>query len=76
MFDVCLLFSTKPGQNIVWKKNLEGNWTWGYNVILHVITIHFPQTIKANGFSLSKVQGPPQTFFAPQYPFWMDVLKQ
>ncbi len=56
------------------KKNLDGNWTWGYNVMLDILAIHFPQIMKANGFSLSKVQGPPQTFFAPQHHFWKDFL--
>ncbi len=59
MFDVYLLFSTKPSRTLCENKNLEGNWTWGYNVISYAFAIHFPQTIKANGFSLSKVQGPP-----------------
>jgi len=34
-----------------------------------ILAIHSPQIIKANGFSLSKVQGPPQIIFAPQHPF-------
>jgi hypothetical protein len=54
MFDAYLLFSTKPSRTLCENKNLEGN-----NVILDAFIIHFPQTIKANGFSLSKVQGPP-----------------
>jgi len=37
--------------------------------MLDILTMHFPQIIKVNGFSLSKVKGPPQTFFAPQHPF-------
>jgi hypothetical protein len=37
--------------------------------MLDILAIHFPQIMKANGFSLSKVQGPPQTFFAPQHHF-------
>lgn len=39
------------------------------NEIPYALTIYSPQTLKASGFSLSEVQGLPQTFFILQHPF-------
>jgi hypothetical protein len=57
MFDVCLLFSTKPSRTSCEKKILK-EIEHG-DIMSNVLAILFPQTIKANDFSLSKVQGPP-----------------
>ncbi len=42
-------------------------------IILNILTTHF-QIVKANDFSLLKVQDFPQTSFVPHQPFWKDFF--
>jgi hypothetical protein len=39
------------------------------NEIPYALTIYSPQTLKASGFSLSKVKDLPQTYLILQHPF-------